>query len=88
MPLYLKGKLVGKSSGMDREGKTYRSLQFLLEREFGGGLDLIAVVLPDTRDHASFQIRQELEIPIRVNGRDSRLTDRYQASEISQVTST
>jgi hypothetical protein len=46
--------------------------------EFGGGLDLIDVVLPDSRDHTSFQIGQELEIPIRVNGRDSRLTYRYQ----------
>jgi hypothetical protein len=87
MPICLKGKLVGKSSGTDREGKTYRSLQFLLEREVRGGLDLIDVVLPDNFDHTSFQVGQEFEIPIRVIGRDSRLTYRYyEASDISQVT--
>jgi hypothetical protein len=83
MPIYLKGKLVGKSSGIDREGKTYRSLQFLLEREVRGGLDLIDVVLPDCLDHTSFQVGQELEIPIRVNAKDSRLIYRYQASDIT-----
>jgi hypothetical protein len=86
MPLYLKGKLIGKSSGTDREGRTYRSLQFLLEREVGGGLDLIDVVLPDGLDHTSFQVGQEFEIPIRVNGKDSRLTYRYQAAHIGQIT--
>jgi hypothetical protein len=78
MPLYLKGKLIGKSSGTDREGKDYRSLQFLLEREGRGGLDLIDVVLPDGLEHTSFQVGEEFEIPIRVNAKDSRLTYRYQ----------
>jgi hypothetical protein len=86
MPIYLKGKLVGKSSGTDREGKTYRSLQFLLERELRGGLDLVDVILPDGLDHTSFQVGQEFEIPIRINSKDSRLTYRYQTSDISQGT--
>jgi hypothetical protein len=85
MPLYLKGKLIGKSSGTDREGKDYRSLQFLLEREARGGMDLIDVVLPDGFDHTSFQLGQELEIPIRVNAKDSRLTYRCQLSDRSQA---
>jgi hypothetical protein len=85
MPLYLKGKLVGKSSGTDREGKAYRSLQFLLERESRGGLDLIDVILPDGLDHTSFQVGEELEIPIRVNTKDSRLTYRCQLSDKDQV---
>jgi hypothetical protein len=77
MSLYLKGKLVGKSGGTDREGKPYRSLQFLLEREARGGLDLIDVVLPDDLDHTSFRVGEEFEIPVRVNAKDSRLTYRY-----------
>jgi hypothetical protein len=85
MPLHLKGTLVGKSSGIDREGKTYRSLQFFLEREARGGLDLIDVVLPDDLDHTSFQVGEEFEIPIRVNAKDSRLTYRYQLSDKNQV---
>jgi hypothetical protein len=85
MPLYLKGKLIGKSSGTDREGKDYRSLQFLLEREARGGLDLVDVVLPDGLDHASFQVGEEFEIPIRVNAKDSRLTYRYQLSKQDPV---
>jgi hypothetical protein len=81
MPLYLKGKLVGESSGTDREGKGYRSLQFLLEREGRGGLDLIDVVLPDDLDYTSFRVGEQLEIPIRVTAKDSRLTYRYQSPD-------
>jgi hypothetical protein len=88
MPLYLKGKLVGKSSGTDREGKPYHSLQFLLEREARGGLDLIDVALPDELDHTSFQVGKEFQIPIRVNAKDARLTYRYQLSDKNQVANT
>jgi hypothetical protein len=87
MPLYLKAKLVGKSSGADREGKPYRSLQFLLEREARGGLDLIDVILPDDLDHTSFAVGEEFEIPIRVNAKDARLTYRYQLLDKSQSAS-
>jgi hypothetical protein len=85
MPLYLKGKLIGKSSGTDREGKDYRSLQFLLDREARGGLDLVDVVLPDGLDHTPFQVGEEFEIPIRINAKDSRLTYRYQLLDKNHV---
>jgi len=69
---YVRGKLEAKKSGTNKDGRAYTSLQFLVSDGWGG-LTIRAVFLPDGYDHAKFVEGREIEIPIRVSAKDSRL---------------
>lgn len=71
MPLILKANLDAKRTGV-YDGRAYAILQ-TIERNEDGSIKLIEVNLPDGFDHSVYVEGQQIEVPVTVRAKDSKV---------------